>query len=100
MAKNRFFIKIINATKNEKTLNLNSIWLNRYFEITPSVDIFFALFLIHDSGSGEKITLSSSHHNNMMMMMTLWGEDGETLTSSCPGVAGARVSVQRALHWL
>ena len=84
--------------KNEKTLDLNSIWLYRVFEITLSVNIFlFALFLIRDSGSGEKMTLSSSHHN---MMMTLWGEDGETLTSSCPGVAGARVSVQRALHWL
>ena len=86
--------------KIKKKLNLNSIWLYRDFEITLSVNIFFlfALFLIRDSGSGEKITLSSSHHNNMMM--TLWGEDGETLTSSCPGVAGARVSVQRALHWL
>ena len=82
--------------KNEKTLNLNSIWLYRDFEITPSVNIFlFALFLICDSGSGEKITLLSSHHNKMMMM-TLWGEDGETLTSSCPGYDGWRACVGAA----
>ena len=49
---------------------------------------------IRDSGSGEKITLSSSHHNNMMM--TLWGEEGETLTSSCPGYDGWRACVGAA----
>ena len=82
--------------KNEKILNLNLIWIYRDFEITLSVNIFlFALFFIR--GSGEKITLLSSHHNKMMMiMMTLWGEDGETLTSSCPGYDGWRACVGAA----